>query len=207
MTQANSLRIKRDPSTPINDRSRFVRRVAPTSLSVANIDRQPDPQQTEQQYDDHDVAAVSVGVSLLRARMLRPTLPKKPPLTRLVEISNHCSADEKSLTVTKLKRRGDKYKFFQFGKYRVIDISDSPRERTDEKAEMLQQLQSVQLGERSLLAPNQTSEDAGSGFDLGDHEGFDAVFNAKQVLVLAQGHMDAMALRFFETSRGHSSSE
>lgn len=32
-------------------------------------------------------------------------------------------------------------------------------------------------------------------------EGWDKVFEAKQIQVLAQGHMDAMALRFFEASR------
>lgn len=32
-------------------------------------------------------------------------------------------------------------------------------------------------------------------------EGWDASFQARQIQVLAQGHMDAMALRFFEVSR------
>ncbi|EME41852.1 hypothetical protein DOTSEDRAFT_135035 [Dothistroma septosporum NZE10] len=38
-------------------------------------------------------------------------------------------------------------------------------------------------------------------------EGFEAQLRAKQIQVLAQGHMDAMALQFFETSREHSSPE
>lgn len=37
-------------------------------------------------------------------------------------------------------------------------------------------------------------------------EGWDTTFQAKQIQVLAQGHMDAMALRFFEVSRGENGS-
>lgn len=37
-------------------------------------------------------------------------------------------------------------------------------------------------------------------------EGFDAGFQARQIQVLAEGHMDAMALRFFETARAEKGS-
>ena len=38
-------------------------------------------------------------------------------------------------------------------------------------------------------------------------EGFDAVFKAKQIQTLCEGHMDAMALAFFEKNRETPSSE
>ena len=38
-------------------------------------------------------------------------------------------------------------------------------------------------------------------------EGFDAIFQAKQIQTLCQGHMDALALAFFEKSREHPSEE
>ena len=38
-------------------------------------------------------------------------------------------------------------------------------------------------------------------------EGFDEGFKARQIQVLAEGHMDAMALRFFEVSRAEHGSK